>query len=95
MQGDAKHMVYSRQDVRIRTKITDEETITRMAQPIIDFANKHDIYFNLGWYPNNGLVATYEAEGNTSAYCKGMVAEIKQMLKDIFNCKIEVAFYAY
>ena len=26
---------------------------------------------------------------------KGMVAEIKQMLKDTFHCKIDVMFYAY
>lgn len=38
-------MNYSRQDVRINTKITDESTLTKMAQPIIDFANKHDIFF--------------------------------------------------
>lgn len=88
-------MTYSRQDVRIKTKITDEETLARMAQPIVDFANKHDLYFNLGWDEKNGLVAIYEAEGKTSAYCKGMVAEIKQMLKDIFQCKIDVMFYAY
>lgn len=88
-------MNYSRQDVKINTKITDETTLTKMVQPIIDFANKHDVFFNLGWDNNNGLVATYEAEGNTSAYCKGMVAEIKQMLKDVFRCKIDVMFYAY
>lgn len=88
-------MNYSRQDVRIKTKITDEATLVRMVQPIIDFCNKHDVFFNLGWDDNNGLVATYEAEGKTSAYCKGMVAEIKQMLKDTFNCKIDVMFYAY
>ena len=88
-------MNYSRQDVRINTKITDEETIVKMAQPILDFANKHDIAFNLGYGSDNGLVATYQAEGKTSAYCKGMVAEIKQMLKDIFHCKIDVLFYAY
>ena len=88
-------MNYSRQDVKINTKITDEATLTKMVQPIIDFANKHDVFFNLGWDNNNGLVATYEAEGNTSAYCKGMVAEIKQMLKDVFRCKIDVMFYAY
>ena len=80
-------MNYGRQDVRIHTKITDEETLTRMAQPITDFCNQ------LGAY--NCLVATYEAEGRTSAYCKGVVAEIKQMLKDTFNCKIDVIFYAY
>ena len=88
-------MNYSRQDVRINTKITDEETIVKMAQPILDFANKHDIAFNLGYGNDNGLVATYQTEGKTSAYCKGMVAEIKQMLKDIFHCKVDVLFYAY
>ena len=88
-------MNYSRQDVRINTKITDEETIVKMAQPILDFANKHDVAFNLGYGNDNGLVATYQAEGKTSAYCKGMVAEIKQMLKDIFHCKVDVLFYAY
>ena len=88
-------MNYSRQDVRIKTKITDEEVLTKMTQPIIDFANKHGVFFELGWDEGDGLVATYEAEGKTSAYCKGMVAEIKQMLKDIFNCKIDVMFYAY
>ena len=88
-------MNYSRQDVRINTKIIDEETIVKMAQPILDFANKHDVAFNLGYGNDNGLVATYQAEGKTSAYCKGMVAEIKQMLKDIFHCKVDVLFYAY
>lgn len=88
-------MNYSRQDVRINTKITDEETLVKMVQPILDFANKHDIAFNLGYGNDNGLVATYHAEGKTSAYCKGMVAEIKQMLKDAFHCKIDVLFYAY
>ena len=88
-------MMYSRQDVRINTKITDEETLVKMVQPIIDFANKHDVAFNLGYGSGNGLVATYQAEGKTSAYCKGMVAEIKQMLKDTFNCKIDVLLYAY
>lgn len=88
-------MNYSRQDVRIHTKITDEDTLVKMVQPIIDFANKHDVVFNLGYDSSNGLVATYTAEGKTSAYCKGMVAEIKQMLKDTFHCKIDVLLYAY
>lgn len=88
-------MNYSRQDVRIHTKITDETVLSNMAKPIIDWADKHGVYFNLGWDNSNCLVATYDAEGYTSAYCKGMVAEIKQMLKDIFKCKIDVMFYAY
>ena len=88
-------MTYSRQDVRINTKITDHLIIAKMAGPIIDFADKHGVYFDLGLDSNNCLVAMYQVEGITSAYCKGMVAEIKQMLKDIFKCKIDVMFYAY
>lgn len=88
-------MNYSRQDVRINTKITDGKIIVERVQPILDFVNKHDATFNLGYNDNNDLVATYQAEGKTSAYCKGMIAEIKQMLKDAFNCKIDVVFYVY
>ena len=88
-------MNYSRQDVRINTKITDETTLAKMAQPICDFADQHDAYFNLGFGSDGSLMATYQVDGRTSAYCKGIVAEIKQMLKDAFNCKIEVIFYAY
>ena len=88
-------MTYSRQDVKIHTKITNEDTIRQYAQHICDFADKHGVYFNLGYGPDGSIVATYQAEGKTSAYCKGLVAEIKQMLKDVFNCKIEVLFYAY
>lgn len=88
-------MTYSRQDVKIHTKITNEEIIRQYAQHVCDFADKHGIYFNLGYGADSSLVATYQAEGKTSAYCKGIVAEIKQMLKDVFNCKIEVLFYAY
>ena len=88
-------MNYSRQDVRINTKITDEEMLIKMTKPICDFADKHDAPFNLGYGSDGSLVATYEVEGKTSAYCKGVVAEIKQMLKDAFHCKIDVLFYAY
>ena len=88
-------MNYCRQDVIINTKITDEKIIVEIVQPILDFANKHDVAFNLGYNSNNGLMATYQAGGKTSAYCKGVVAEIKQMLKDIFKCKIDTTFYAY
>lgn len=88
-------MAYSRQDIRINTKITDVEQLKTMASPVIEFANKHKIHFNMGFDANNYLVVTSEATGLTSAYCKGMVAEIKQMLKDTFKCKLDVLFYAY
>lgn len=88
-------MAYSRQDIRINTKITDVKQLKTIASPVIEFANKHDIGFNMGFSTDNHLVVTSEVEGITSAYCKGMVAEVKQMLKDAFKCKLDVLFYAY
>ena len=87
--------MYSRQEVMIHTKNKNEKELIKLLQPICDFATKHDIIFNSGFDESGNLVAIYETEGRTSAYCKGMVSEIKQMLKDAFNCKIEVLFYAY
>ena len=88
-------MVFARQDVRINTKIKDENELVRLIEPICAFATKHDVAFNSGFNADNELVITYEAEGLTSAYCKGMVLEIKQMIKDAFKCKIDVMLYAY
>lgn len=87
--------MYCRQEVQINTKITDEEMIKTLVQPIVDFANKHEIGFTIGYKRENDLVSFYEAEGKTSAYCKGLVAEVKQMLKEVFNCKIQVLVYMY
>lgn len=87
--------MYSEQTVKIKTKITNRETIENLVKPICDFADKHNAVFSLGYNENGELVARYEAEGKTSAYCKGIIAEIKQMLKDIFNCKIEILLYVY
>lgn len=88
-------MAFSRKIIRINTKITDAEQIKTIAQPIFDFVNKHDIGFRLECDEQNKLFSTCVVEGSTSAYCKGMVAEVQQMLKDAFKCKLDVVFYAY
>ena len=88
-------MNYCRQDVIINTEIKDDKMIIEKCTPIWDFANKHGARFNLGRDIQGKLMATYDIEGITSAYCKGVVAEINQMLKDIFKCKIDTTFYAY
>ena len=90
-------MKFSRQVIQIKTGIRDVATIDSMVQPVIDFSNKHgiNIKFQIGSDTDNQLISICEAEGVTSAYCKGMVAEVKQMLKDIFKCRLDVIFYAY
>ena len=87
--------MYAKQIIEIQTKIKDPEQLTIMVQPIINFANKHEIIFSLNFNQENDVISLCEATGRTSTYCKGMVAEVKQMLKDIFNCKLNVLLYAY
>lgn len=87
---------FSRQILRINTKITDFEKIKAISQPVINFANKHDVYLKISVYnEDQKLYSECAAEGRTSAYCKGMVAEVKDMIKDAFKCNVEVMFYAY
>lgn len=77
--------MYSRQDVRINTKITDRETVENLVKPICDFADKHDVSFSLGYNGGNQLVASYEAEGKTSAYCKYNAIPTKKNGKVYWN----------
>ena len=69
-------MAWSKQVTVINHKVTDEEQIKEMAQPIVEFVDKHGIIFELRIDQNSEcLIATYEAYGKTSAYCKGMSEE--------------------
>ena len=86
---------YAKQIIKINTKVNDAEVIKRMTQPILNFVQKHGVQWDLGYDANNDLVSYCTVEGRTSAYCKGMVSEVKQMLKDIFKCKLDVLIYAY
>ena len=56
--------MYSRQDVVIKTKITDKETVEKLVKPICNFVDKHDAYFSIGYdSETNRLMASYEVEG--------------------------------
>ena len=46
--------MYSRQDVRIKTKITNEDTVRTLVQPICDFADKHSVVFSICYGKDNG-----------------------------------------
>lgn len=87
--------MFSAQKIYIKTKISNEQTIQEMAKPIAEFTERHNVEFALWFDKDNKLIAFYEVKGKTTAYCKGVVAEIKQMFKDVFNCKIDVLVYAY
>lgn len=85
----------SKQVLRINTKETDWEKIRKLAQPIIDFADKHAVQVTIAKNGSGELVSECVAVGRTSAYCKGMVVEVKEMVKEAFRCKIDVILYMY
>lgn len=92
--------MYARQDIKIKTKIknpneNDINKINDYLKPVIDFVKKYNVEFSYSFTIDGDLYCQYEVEGLTTSYCRGIVAEIKEMLKNTFNCKIEVLLNAY
>lgn len=86
-------MAHCKEVLIINTKITDYKTIEEMIKPIRTFAYQYDIVLVIYFASDGKLISNCETDGRTSAYCKGMVAEVKQMIKDIFHCKLERMLY--
>ena len=72
-----------------------EESILAVAKNLMDFANAHDISVELAYNGSGNLICTVDVEGCTSMYCRGCVAEIKNMLEEAFNCKLKTLLTAY
>ena len=87
---------YAKKVIRINTKFKgDFGQFNEMVQPLIDYANKHEIAIRIGYNEEDDLICECVANGLTSAYCKGACSEIQEMLKQIFHCKLDVVLYAY
>ena len=86
-------MAHAKHVIGIKTKITDPDAILQLSQPIVEFAIQHGFDVTIGYNPQNQLICECSASGKSSAYCKGCCAEIKEMLKDAFKCKLETIFY--
>lgn len=72
-----------------------DEDILAEAKNLMDFANAHDISVELAYNGSGNLICTVDVEGKTSMYCRGCVAEIKNMLEEAFNCKLKTLLTAY
>lgn len=73
---------------------TSKDDIVKRSKKIIEFADSHEMVVNIG-YSGEQLLCDAEATGLTSAYCRGCVAEVKEMLKLYFGCKIDTSLSAY
>ncbi len=72
-----------------------EEGILAVSKNLMNFANAHDISVELAYNGSGNLICTVDVEGRTSMYCRGCVAEIKNMLEEAFNCKLKTLLTAY
>ncbi len=87
-------MKYIQGTVRIETKFSDEAK-GKAAQTVCDWADKHEMYTNFGFSEKGDYLCEYQAKGRTTAYCRGMASEIKDLIKASFNAKVTTMFEAY
>lgn len=59
-----------------------EEKHKRAIEDIIDWANSFDVGINMGTSDDNTYLIEYKIVGNTASFCKGMLSELRTMLKD-------------
>lgn len=59
-----------------------EEKHKRAIEEIIDWANSFDVGINMGTADDNTYLIEYKIVGNTASFCKGMLSELRSMLKD-------------
>ena len=72
----------------IEKNVTDpvafEEPIKPKLMEIIEWATKHEIGIAFGTSADNTYLCEYDVRAETVQMCKGYVAELKAMLKNIF-----------
>lgn len=59
-----------------------EEKHKRAIEEIIDWANDFNVGINMGTSDDNTYLIEYKIVGKTASFCKGLLSELKSMLKD-------------
>lgn len=59
-----------------------EERHKRAIEEIIDWANSFDVGINMGTADDNTYLIEYKIVGKTASFCKGLLSELKSMLKN-------------
>lgn len=89
-------MAICKQILRINTKVDDFEKIKIMVNPIIKFADEKGIILSIGINDDDGkLYSECLVYGQSTRYCKAIVADVKDMLRQTFHCKMDVVFHAW
>lgn len=84
------------QTLRINTKVKDFDTIRTMVDPIIQFANEKGIGLNFYSNKEDGhLYSECTVTGQSTRYCKALVADVKDMIRQAFHCKLDIIYHAW
>lgn len=89
-------MAFCKQILCINTKVKDFEEIKIMVKPVIEFANEKGISLSIGINDEDGkLYSECVVRGQSTRYCKALVADVKDMLRQTFRCKMDMIFHAW
>jgi hypothetical protein len=68
-------------DYDITDLVGYEEKHRNVIEEIIDWADNYDVRVNMGTSDDNTYLIEYRVVGRTVSLCKGIVAELKSILK--------------
>lgn len=89
-------MAFCKQILCINTKVKDFDEIKAMVNPVIEFANEKGIHLSIGINDDDDkLYSECIVRGQSTRYCKALVADVKDMLRQTFHCKMDMIFHAW
>lgn len=83
-------------ELKVNLKVKTHNEACKLFEPVKEFCEKHSIEVRgIFFEGKNYMLVNIQVEGLTSRYCRGCTHEIKQMLREIYKCKIETLLEAY
>lgn len=83
-------------ELKVNLKVKTHNEACKLFEPVKEFCEKHGIEVRGIFYEGkNYMLVNMQIEGLTSRYCRGCMYEVKQMLRDIYKCKVETLLEAY
>ena len=81
--------------LKVNTKIKDSEIIAHKLEVVREFCDKRNIELMVYFDKGDDLIVKVELDGLTTSYCKGCLIEIRTLIKNKLNCKVETILEAY
>ena len=88
-------MRFARAVFKIGSKLSESNNKNN-SKIVCSYADKMSgVALTFGTNDRGEYLCQIEVRGYSSAYCKGVIAEIKELIKTTYRCKVDTLFYAY